>query len=112
MHTRLLAAVALLAIAFAGAWAQANELTGVGAKGNPGVAGLVRQLPGSLGYVELIYALQNRLSFASVVNQKGRTISPSLASTAAAADTALPSDMRVMITDTDAADGYPIAGFT
>ncbi len=89
-----------------------NWPTGVGAKGNPGVAGLVKQLPGSLGYVELIYALQNRLSFASVVNRKGQTVKPSLASTAAAANTVLPEDMRVMITDTEAADGYPIAGFT
>jgi len=89
-----------------------NWPTGVGAKGNPGVAGLVKQLPGSFGYVELIYALQNKLSFASVVNQKGKAITPSLATTALAADTALPADMRVMITNTDAADGYPIAGFT
>jgi phosphate transport system substrate-binding protein len=89
-----------------------NWPTGVGAKGNPGVAGLVKQLPGSLGYVELIYALQNNITFASVVNRKGTAMKPSLASTAAAANTALPDDMRVMITDTDAADGYPIAGFT
>lgn len=89
-----------------------NWSTGIGAKGNPGVAGMVKQLPGSIGYVELIYALQNRLLFASVVNQKGRAITPSLASTATAADTVLPADMRVMITNTDAAEGYPIAGFT
>jgi len=89
-----------------------NWPTGVGAKGNPGVAGLVKQLPGSLGYVELIYALQNKLSFASVVNKSGKAITPSLATTALAADTALPADMRVMVTNTDAADGYPIAGFT
>jgi phosphate transport system substrate-binding protein len=89
-----------------------NWPTGVGAKGNPGVAGMVKQLPGSLGYVELIYAMQNSISFASVVNRKGAAIKASLASTAAAANTTLTDDMRVMITDTDAADGYPIAGFT
>jgi phosphate transport system substrate-binding protein len=89
-----------------------NWPTGVGAKGNPGVAGLAKQLPGSFGYVELIYALQNKLSFASVVNRNGAIVRPSLASTAAAANTALPDDMRVMITDTEVADGYPIAGFT
>ena len=89
-----------------------NWPTGVGAKGNPGVAGLVKQLPGSVGYVELIYALQNNMSYGSVINKKGAAVKPTLASTATAADVALPDDMRVMITDTDAASGYPIAGFT
>jgi phosphate transport system substrate-binding protein len=85
---------------------------GVGAKGNPGVAGLVKQTPGSVGYVELIYALQNAMPVAGLKNKKGATVKPTLASTAAAAAVALPDDTRVMLTDTDAADGYPIAGFT
>jgi phosphate transport system substrate-binding protein len=86
--------------------------TGVGGKGNPGVAGLVQQLPGSLGYVELIYALQNKMTYASLKNKSGAFVKPSLASTTAALNTAIPADTRVSVTDTPAPDGYPIAGFT
>jgi phosphate transport system substrate-binding protein len=85
---------------------------GVGGKGNAGVAGLVQQLPGSFGYVELIYALQNKMPFASVKSKSGAFIKPSLASTTAAAKVTVPDDTRVSITNTDAADGYPIAAFT
>jgi phosphate transport system substrate-binding protein len=85
---------------------------GIGGKGNEGVAGLVKQLPGSLGYVELIYALQNKMSYASIRNKSGSFIKPSLAGTTAAAAVAVPDDTRVSVTDTDAPDGYPIAGFT
>jgi phosphate transport system substrate-binding protein len=85
---------------------------GVGAKGNPGVAGLVKQLPGSIGYVELIYALQNSLPYGSIRNKAGTYIKPSLAATTAACAVAIPDDTRVSLTDTDAPDGYPIAGFT
>jgi phosphate transport system substrate-binding protein len=89
-----------------------NWPAGLGAKGNPGVAGLVKQTPGSIGYVELIYALQNKMPFATLKNKKGNFIKPSLASTSASMNIDLPEDMKVSLTDTDAADGYPIAGFT
>jgi phosphate transport system substrate-binding protein len=85
---------------------------GVGGKGNAGVAGLVKQLPGSIGYVELIYALQNAMPYASIKNKAGAFMRPTLASTTAACKVAIPADTRVSLTDTDAPDGYPIATFT
>jgi phosphate transport system substrate-binding protein len=85
---------------------------GVGGKGNPGVAGLVQQLPGSIGYVELIYALQNKMPYASVRNKAGNYVKPTLVSTTAALNVAIPADTRVSVTDTAAPDGYPISGFT
>ncbi len=89
-----------------------NWPVGLGAKGNPGVAGLVKQTPGSVGYVELIYALQNKMSYATVENLKGVYVRPTLASTSAAMNISLPDHMRVSLTNTEAADGYPMAGFT
>ncbi|HUL36060.1 MAG TPA: phosphate ABC transporter substrate-binding protein PstS, partial [Thermodesulfobacteriota bacterium] len=89
-----------------------NWPVGLGGKGNPGVAGLVQQTPGSIGYVELIYALQNKMPYGPVKNKKGNFVTATLASTSKAADTNLPDDMKVMLTDTDAPDGYPISGFT
>ncbi len=89
-----------------------NWPTGLGGKGNPGVAGLVQQTPGSIGYVELIYALQNKMPYGPVKNKKGNFVTATLTSTSKAADTNLPDDMKVMLTDTDAQDGYPISGFT
>jgi phosphate transport system substrate-binding protein len=89
-----------------------NWPTGIGAKGNPGVAGIVRGMPGSIGYVELIYALQNSMAYGSVKNRSGTFVRPSIASTRAAMDTGLSSDMRVTLTDTKAAEGYPVVGFT
>jgi phosphate transport system substrate-binding protein len=89
-----------------------NWPTGLGGKGNPGVAGLVQQTPGSIGYVELIYALQNKMAYANIKNKKGNWIKPSIASTSKAANIVLPDNMMVSLTDTDAADGYPVAGFT
>ena len=89
-----------------------NWPVGLGGKGNPGVAGLVKQTPGAMGYVELIYALQNKMSYADIKNKKGNWIKPSIASTSLAANIALPDDMRVSLTDTEAPDGYPIGGFT
>ncbi len=89
-----------------------NWPTGLGGKGNPGVAGLVQQTPGSIGYVELIYALQNKMPYGMVKNKKGNFVTPALTSTSKAADTNLPDDMKVMLTDTDAPEGYPISGLT
>jgi phosphate transport system substrate-binding protein len=85
---------------------------GVGGKGNPGVAGLVKQLPGAIGYVELIYAAQNNMPVGQVKNSSGRFITPSLASVTEAAAVTLPKDMRVSITNTASPTGYPISGFT
>jgi len=86
---------------------------GVGAKGNEGVSGLVRQTPGAIGYVELIYALQNKITFGDVQNSAGKFVTASLESvTAAAAGVTMPDDFRVSITNADGADAYPIASFT
>jgi phosphate transport system substrate-binding protein len=89
-----------------------NWPVGLGGKGNEGVAGLVKQTPGAIGYVELIYALQNKMDYAKVQNKKGKFIIPSLASVTAAGNVKLPDDAKIFITDTDAPDGYPISGFT
>jgi phosphate transport system substrate-binding protein len=89
-----------------------NWPVGLGGKGNEGVAGLVKQVPNSIGYVELIYAIQNKMSYATIKNRAGNFVKPSLESTSKAAETELPDDMRISLTDTDAADGYPISGFT
>lgn len=85
---------------------------GLGAKGNEGVSGLVKQTPGSIGYVELVYALQNKMPAAILENKSGKFVAASLQSTSAAADIDLPQDMRVSLTNTDAPDGYPISSFT
>ena len=88
---------------------------GVGGKGNEGVAGLVRQTPGSIGYVELAYAKQNKLSVAPVRNAAGQFVEPSLASTTAAVAAsaqALAKDVRTPIVNAKAPDAYPIAGLT
>jgi phosphate transport system substrate-binding protein len=95
-----------------GAGTSLNWPTGLGGKGNPGVAGLVQQTPGSVGYVELIYALQNKMPYGVVKNKKGNFVTATIPSTSKAADTNLPDDMKVSLTDTDALEGYPISGFT
>ena len=87
--------------------------TGTGAKGNEGVAGLVKRSPGSIGYVELIYALSNNIKYGSVKNKEGEYISASLASVTAAANASLKNireDLRYSITDAPGKDSYPIAG--
>jgi phosphate transport system substrate-binding protein len=89
-----------------------NWPIGLGGKGNEGVAGLVKQTPGAIGYVELAYAVQNKMAFAKVKNKAGNFITPSVASTSAASNIQLPEDSKVSLTDTDAPDGYPISGFT
>ncbi len=85
---------------------------GLGGKGNEGVAGIVKQTPGSLGYVELAYAIGNGLEFASVRNKAGVFVAPSLASVTAAATGKIPDDFRVSITDAPGKAAYPISGFT
>jgi phosphate transport system substrate-binding protein len=86
---------------------------GVAAKGNEGVAGKVSQSPGAIGYVELIYALQNKISFGVVQNQEGIFVTPSLESVTAAAQGALthiPDDLRYSLTNAPGKDSYPISG--
>jgi phosphate transport system substrate-binding protein len=98
-----------------GAGTSVNWPVGVGAKGNEGVTGQVKQTPYSLGYVELIYAEQNKMPYASVKNSSGEFIKPSLESiTAAAAGAAgqIPDDLRVSITNAPGKDAYPISSFT
>jgi phosphate transport system substrate-binding protein len=91
-----------------------NWPVGLGGKGNEGVAGLVKQTPDSLGYVELIYAIQTKLSYGDMRNRGGRFVEPTLASVTAAAGsvTNMPADFRVSITDAAGADAYPISSFT
>jgi phosphate transport system substrate-binding protein len=87
---------------------------GLGGKGNEGVAGSVRQLPGAIGYVELIYAVQNHIPYGSVKNRAGVFVKASLEGVTAAAATApkMPADFRVSITDAPGKDAYPISSFT
>jgi phosphate transport system substrate-binding protein len=84
----------------------------IGQKGNPGVAGYVKQTPGAVGYVELLYALQNKMAFGNIKNKAGKFVEPTPKSVSAAADVKIPDDTNVSLTDTDAKDGYPISGFT
>jgi len=86
--------------------------TGIGGKGNEGVTGYIKQLPGSIGYIELAYAYQNKLPVAAIRNKAGNFILPSLKSISAAAKTKIPPDTRVLIANTDAPDGYPISAMT
>jgi phosphate transport system substrate-binding protein len=87
---------------------------GMGGKGNEGVAGLIRQLSGSIGYVELIYAVQNNIPYGSVKNSAGVFVKASLESVTAAAASApkMPADFRVSITNAPGKDAYPISSFT
>lgn len=87
---------------------------GLGAKGNEGVAGMIRQMEGGVGYVELIYALQNKITFGSVKNASGNFVKASLESTTAAATGVKlpPNDFRVSITNAPGQDAYPISSFT
>ncbi len=89
--------------------------TGVGGKGNEGVAGLVRQSPNAIGYVELIYALQNRIDYGSVQNAAGKFVAASLdtvTAAAAAAAAKMPADFRVSITNAPGENAYPVSSFT
>lgn len=89
-----------------------NWPVGLGGKGNEGVAGTIKQTPGAIGYIELAYAMQNNMAFAKMQNKAGNFITPSIASITAAANTTIPADAKIMLTNTDAPDGYPIAGLT
>jgi phosphate transport system substrate-binding protein len=92
-----------------------NWPVGVGGKGNEGVSGLVRQTPGSIGYVELIYAIQNKISYGAVQNMAGEFVKASeqaVSAAAAAAAAKMPPDFRVSITNAPGAGVYPISSFT
>ncbi|HKW98047.1 MAG TPA: phosphate ABC transporter substrate-binding protein PstS [Bryobacteraceae bacterium] len=98
-----------------GASTSVNWPVGLGGKGNEGVAGLVQQTPYALGYVELIYALQNKMAYGSVRNSGGAFIKADLntvTQAAAAAASHMPADFRVSITNPPGRDAYPIASFT
>jgi phosphate transport system substrate-binding protein len=87
---------------------------GLGGKGNEGVAGMIRQMEGSIGYVELIYALQNKITYGSVKNAAAEFVKASLESvtTAAASVKSMPADFRVSITNASGKGAYPISSFT
>ncbi len=86
---------------------------GLGAKGNEGVTGQIKQIPGAIGYVELVYAQENKLPSAALKNRAGKFVEPTIASTSAAAVGAqIPADMRVSLTDAPGAEAYPIASLT
>jgi len=97
----------------AGAGTAVKWPLGLGAKGNEGVAGLVRQTPNSIGYVELVYAIQNKMSYGRIRNASGNFVRAELKSvTAAAASAVVPDDFRVSITNPPGKDAYPVASFT
>jgi phosphate transport system substrate-binding protein len=89
-----------------------NWPAGLGGKGSEGVAGLVKQTPGAIGYVELAYAVQNKMPYASIQNKGGKFIAPTIAATTLASNVAIPADTKVSVTNTDNPAGYPIASFT
>ena len=90
-----------------------NWPVGIGGKGNAGVAGAIQQTPGSIGYVEFAYAVQNKLFVATLQNKEGKWVTPSLRGvSAAAAASKIPADMRVSIVNAPGSDAYPISGFT
>ncbi|MDB5140475.1 MAG: phosphate transporter substrate-binding protein PstS [Mucilaginibacter sp.] len=89
-----------------------NWPTGLGGKGNEGVAGLVKQTPGAIGYNELAYAIQNKMEYADVQNKAGKFIKPTLETTTASSNVELPANAEVSLTNTDNPKGYPITRFT
>jgi phosphate transport system substrate-binding protein len=87
---------------------------GLGGKGNEGVAGMIRQMQGSIGYIELIYAIENKISYGVIKNAAGSFVKASLASVTAAAASvkSMPADFRVSITNAPGKDAYPVSSFT
>ena len=115
IFTNYLAAVSSEWKSSVGAGKSVKWPAGIGGKGNEGVSGLVKQTPGAIGYVELAYAVQNKLPYAEVQNQAGQFIEPSIKSTTAAANgavEAIKKDIRALIVNSPEKDAYPIAGFT
>lgn len=115
IYTHYLSAISKTWLSKVGSGKSVSWPVGVGGKGNDGVAGVVKQTSGGIGYVELAYAVQNKLTFADVQNQSGKFITPSITSTTAAAAGAeadMQKDVRVSIVNSAAPDAYPICGFT
>jgi len=115
IFTHYLAAVSKTWADRVGAGKSVDWPVGIGGKGNEGVTGVVKQTPGAIGYVELAYAMQNKLAYAEVRNAAGKFIAPTVASTtaaAAAAVGAMKKDVRVSIVNASTPTAYPIAGFT
>jgi phosphate transport system substrate-binding protein len=88
----------------------------LGAKGNAGVAGLIKQTPGTIGYVELVYAIENKLTFAQLQNKAGKFVDANETSVSAAAQgiqkQALVKEFKISLTDSAQKDAYPVSGFT
>lgn len=95
-----------------GAGKSLNWPVGMGAKGNPGVAGTIKQTEGAFGYIGSEYAFAQKLPYVSLQNKAGNFIEPSVKSISAAAMGEIPADTRVMLTNSDAPDAYPISAFT
>ncbi len=96
-----------------GAGKSVNWPVGIGGKGNSGVAGTLKQIPGGIAYLELSYCIQNKLSVAALKNSSGKFVKASLESTALAAEgEKIPADTRINLVNTDSDAGYPIAGLT
>jgi phosphate transport system substrate-binding protein len=89
-----------------------NWPAGIGAKGNPGVAGTISQSQGAIGYIGSEYAFAQKIQYAQVLNSSGNFITPDIKSVSSAAKTSIPSDTRVMVTNSSDPDAYPISGFT
>jgi len=90
-----------------------NWPVGIGGKGNEGVSGQVKQTPGAIGYVELIYAIQNKMSYAELKNSAGEFVKPTIESVTAALSAAnVPDDFRFSMTNASGKDAYPICGAT
>jgi len=115
IFTNYLAAISPAWKTKVGAGKSVNWPAGIGGKGNEGVAGALTRSPGSIGYVELAYADQNKFTVASVRNAAGQFVMPTIDSTTAAASgavSAMKKDVRVSIVNAPGAKAYPISGFT
>ena len=95
-----------------GAGKSLNWLVGIGAKGNPGVAGTISQSAGTIGYIGSEYAFAQKIQYALVQNSSGKFINPDIKSVTSAAKGQMPADTRVMVTNSSDPDAYPISGFT
>ena len=95
-----------------GAGKSVNFPSGQAAKGNPGVAGVIKQTKNSIGYVGSEYAFAQKIPYAKIKNQRGEIVEPNAASISAAASGVIPADTRCSITNADAAGAYPISTFT
>jgi phosphate transport system substrate-binding protein len=89
-----------------------NWPVGLGGKGNEGVSGIIKETPGGIGYIELAYAIQNKMPYADMQNSSGNYITPTIESTSAAGNITMPADGKVSLSNTSAKNGYPISGFT